>query len=231
MFDWFAILLRWTSRARSSSRAVGAPGPGVVWRSAGCVHTLNAAAPGSTYARDWGVRRRRGRGAAGRRRPVAGRAAGRCTTGSSTSPRPRPTPTARTSPLPPPSTPRRGRAEGAHPPHYDPGAGPRPFVTGWGCCYLPRRPRQRRLARRPRSAGVASQDTMVAIPPSFGDPRRLCPADREVAASRSRSRWDTADLGGPLGGLVPAHLGARRTQGRPCRTHGSRSQFDPRGVF
>ena len=111
-------------------------------------------------------------------------------------------------PLPHPAL---ARARGALSAHYRPELG-EPFVTA-GCCYY--RDGRDSVAWHGDTIGRGkTQDTMVAIV-SLGDPRRL----------RLRPRLGGAlDLGrdGPRrpardGRLLPAHLGARRTQGRPRR--------------
>ena len=95
--------------------------------------------------------------------------------------------------------------------HYRPELG-EPFLTA-GCCYY--RDGRDSVAWHGDTIGRGRlQDTMVAIV-SFGDPRRLALRPRGGGESLS-FEMGHGDLRGD-GRLVPAHLGARRTQGRARR--------------
>ena len=100
--------------------------------------------------------------------------------------------------------------------HYLPELG-EPFRTA-GCCYY--RDGRDSVAWHGDTIGRGkTADTMVAIV-SLGDPRRLHLRPRLGVAPRVHAgdHRDGARRPGGDGRLVPAHLGARRPEGRPRRS-------------
>ena len=145
--------------------------------------------------------------AAGRRRAVAGRAAADVRPASSTS-RGWCTPTAIGEPLPHPVL---DEARDALSEHYLPELG-EPFVTA-GCCYY-RDGRDSVAWHGDRSAAAAARTRWSRSSRSATRAGWRCA--RAAAASRSSVEMGHGDLRRD-GRLLPAHLGARRTQGRARR--------------